>query len=114
MNITHITSINDFENLLAESDNQPVLLFKHSTRCPVSFAALDEFHDFVADYGGDSLQCAQVDVIRDRQVSNAIAATLDITHQSPQAILIFKQKPVWNASHSAITQDSLSQAIAEF
>ncbi len=113
MNITPVTSINDFENLLAESDQQPVLLFKHSTRCPVSFAAQDEFHDFVTENDGDALVCAQVDVIRDRQVSNAIASTLDVTHQSPQAIVIFRQIPVWDASHSAITRESLSQAITD-
>jgi bacillithiol system protein YtxJ len=99
----------DFEQLLERSRQDPILIFKHSTRCAVSDAALDEFNSFVKD--ADEIDCGLVLVIENRDVSNAIAETLRVRHESPQAIIVDGGQPVWKASHWSITADALRDAL---
>lgn len=98
----------DFEAALAASAEGPVLIFKHSTTCPISASA----HRQAADYAGqpDALPIYLVKVIESRPVSNAIAARLGVAHQSPQAILLRDGQAAWDASHGAITAASLQRA----
>jgi bacillithiol system protein YtxJ len=99
----------DFEQLLEQSRKEPVLIFKHSTRCPVSDAALDEFNSFINQV--DEVACGLVLVIENRDVSNAIAEKLQVRHQSPQVIVVESGQSVWNASHWSITADALRDAL---
>jgi bacillithiol system protein YtxJ len=99
----------DFEQLLEHSTKDPVVILKHSTRCAVSDAALDEFHAF--SRSADDIPCGIVLVIEHQDVSNAIAQTLNVRHQSPQVILVHDRQPKWNASHWAITAETLRDAL---
>lgn len=83
------------------------LLFKHSTRCPISAHAHDEYQEWLAAAGEDRVRTARVLVVEARPVSNAIAERLKVRHESPQAILIEDGKVLWHASHHSITADAL-------
>jgi len=85
-----------------------VLLFKHSPICPISAAALGEWKKFLA--ARPDVPTLFVDVIGDRTVARGLAQECGVAHQSPQAILFRGGKPVWNASHDAITAESLDAA----
>lgn len=87
-----------------------ILLFKHSPVCPVSAAARAEYTQWRLDL--PDVPTLFVDVIADRPVARGIADRCGVRHQSPQAILFEQGKPVWNASHDAITVDSLHAAWA--
>ncbi len=102
-----LRSAADLDRVLA--DPSPVLLFKHSTACPISGAAHREFEAWV---GGapQGVRIARVLVIEARPVSNAIAERLGVRHESPQAILVKDGKAAWTASHRAITRDALDRA----
>src|SRR5437870_3620291 len=99
----------DLEQLLDKSKTDPVLIFKHSTQCPISAQAYEEFVDFAE--GLRDLTCAAVLVIENRELSNAIAARFGVRHQSPQALLIKDGRVLWHASHWSITSDSLRDAL---
>ncbi len=86
------------------------LLFKHSTRCPVSSVALREVESY-ADAHPD-VPIVIVDVIMARNVARAATARFQIPHASPQAIMLVGGEPTWNASHFAVTVRSLSDASA--
>ena len=102
----------DLAALLSESDHKHVFVFKHSTRCPVSSAANREYYAFSdQSESEDSLIFGHVDLIQNRDVSDAIAEKLSIPHQSPQAILVKGGKAIWNASHGNITQKALESAL---
>jgi bacillithiol system protein YtxJ len=109
MAIIELRQTEDLEKLLEKSDTKPVLIFKHSTQCPISAAAFDEFNTF-ARRAGD-VPCGLLLVIENRSLSQAVATELGIRHESPQAIVVSKRKPTWNASHFAITSDALNQAL---
>lgn len=98
----------DFAQLLAESQEIPVLLFKHSSTCGISAAAMREFRAFLAAH--PEARCYLNLVIEDRPLSRKIAADSGVDHQSPQAILFRRGKPAWNASHGDISRESLDSA----
>lgn len=101
-----VTSLSQWEDILQQSIEQPVLLFKHSTRCPVSTRAYKEFTSFESP-----IDTYLVKVIQNREISNEIANKLGIKHESPQAFLITNGKAVWNTSHRKITGESLANAV---
>lgn len=102
-------TIEDIDRLLKASQEKPVFLFKHSTRCPISasrWRVLQEYaeHESRADFW-------KVLVVEDRQVSMHVADQTGVRHQSPQAILFFQGSPVWNESHYRITTDDMKAAL---
>ncbi|WP_019415675.1 bacillithiol system redox-active protein YtxJ [Paenisporosarcina sp. TG20] len=103
---TEITTIPEWENVLLKSQEKPVLIFKHSTTCPISAAAYKEFTSFKTD-----IDAYLVKVIESRPVSNEIASGLNVKHQSPQALVLLQAKPVWHTSHSSITEKNLAKAM---
>jgi len=105
---TEITSISEWENVLQQSKEKPVLLFKHSTTCPISAAAYSEFTSLETE-----VDAYLVKVIESRPVSNEIESDLSIQHQSPQAFVISNEKSVWNASHWNITEKNITKALEE-
>jgi bacillithiol system protein YtxJ len=97
----------DVRQLLELSREKPVMIFKHSTRCPASSMAELEFEEYARGASSRGVECARVLVIEDRPVSNEIASVLGVVHQSPQAILVKNAQVVWNGSHGAITAEKL-------
>jgi bacillithiol system protein YtxJ len=101
----------DLEELLERSKTNPVLIFKHSTQCPISAYSYKEFKAF-ADSSSE-LACGLVLVIENRSLSNTIAERLQVRHESPQAIIVKDGRATWHASHWSVTTDSLSEAVAK-
>jgi bacillithiol system protein YtxJ len=101
----------DLEQLLERSTTDPVLIFKHSTQCPISSEAYEEFRHFAES--AEDVACALVLVIENRDVSNTIASRLGVRHESPQAIVVKDGRPAWTASHWSITADALSEALTK-
>lgn len=102
----------DWKQLLENSAGKPVMLLKHSTRCPVSAEAYDQFMKFAGKEAGEAVDYALVLVVEQRPVSNAVAQDLGVRHESPQAILIKDGQAVWNDSHWRITADVLKDRIS--
>lgn len=105
----HFTQITDnatLDQLLARSNDAPVILFKHSSTCPVSSAAYEQMSQVKADV-------SLIVVQRARDVSNEIETRTGIPHASPQAIILRNGEAVWNASHFDITTGAVEQAVRE-
>ena len=105
-----LASAEDVENAIAKSWECPILIFKHSTMCPISARAHDAYRDFTQDPGENPVSCYLVKVIEDRSISRLITEKLGVEHHSPQAILIEKGKPVWVTTHRSITEENLRKA----
>jgi bacillithiol system protein YtxJ len=103
--------IEDFEALLAQSSDTPVVIFKHSDACGTSAEALDALVDHLRDRT-PAARYAIVTVQTDRDLSRAIAARLGIRHETPQALVIRHGRVVWNASHFRVTTATLEAALA--
>ncbi len=107
-----ITSIDDLDSLLAASNDKPTFLFKHSTTCPISHNAAEQYQRF-ADGVEDGVLFGFLDLRAHRDVSDAIESRLGIRHESPQAILLKNGEPVWHASHQQIVASNLDAALAQ-
>ncbi len=108
-----LLSLSDFEDALEASTNQPILIFKHSSICPISAGAKDRLIAFLDSEKEDALSCYQVLVRENRDISNAIAERLSTTHQSPQLLLVHNGKVLWHTSHHTITADDIEEALEE-
>ena len=97
-----LASLADLDALLAEQG--PVLLLKHSTRCPISAAALEEVEAFTPDF-------VYLDLLAHRDVSNAVADRLGIPHESPQAIVLKGGRAAAVLNHDEITRAALARIL---
>ena len=109
--LTRVQQLDDLDRLIAESDERPVLLFKHSRSCGISAEALDELIDHL-NADAPTARYAMVTVQTHREVSNAVAARLGVRHQTPQAILVRDGRAVWSASHFHVNAAEIRQAMA--
>ncbi|MFN2747611.1 MULTISPECIES: bacillithiol system redox-active protein YtxJ [Bacillus] len=89
---------------LEESDGTFVFL-KHSTTCPISRRAFEEFNAFAEHH--EDIPAYYLKVQESRPLSNYIAERYGIKHESPQAIIFTDGKVKWHASHSQITEPAL-------
>jgi|SRR5690554_754046 len=99
MNWILLDSINQLEDI--KNHSKPVLIFKHSTRCPVSSMAKRNL-ELEAVLLPEDVQTYFLDLIKFRDLSNQIAEIWKIKHESPQVLLIHKQKCIYNNSHNEI------------
>lgn len=98
------------ETIRKNSAQKPQLIFKHSTRCSVSSMVLQrlERNGLPA-----SIDCYFLDLIAHRNISNLVADTFNVWHESPQALLIKNGECVFDESHMGIqAQEILEQAAA--
>ena len=105
--INDVLSTESIEQLFQEP---MAVLLKHSSLCPVSFSAKNEFEKFVSSC---KLSCTfyLVDVIAQRNMSNELAVRTGIQHKSPQTLVVVNGTVDWNESHYAITENSLHMAV---
>ena len=76
----------------------------------ISAAARDQYEQWMAEL--PDVPALFVDVIADRPTARGIAERCGVKHESPQAILFEAGRPVWHASHDAITVGALHAAWA--
>lgn len=112
--MVQLKSMADLEALLAASAERPVLVFKHSTTCPVSARAHREWEAFITSPAASKVELAWVRVIEERPVSLALADRVHVKHESPQALLIKDGQALWNTSHRGITAAALTEAVAPY
>lgn len=104
-----LTSLADLDAMSTASNEKPVLIFKHSTRCSISRMVLKQFEkDFSLE---DSITPYFLDLLNHRDVSNEIADRFNVYHQSPQLLVIKEGKSIFDASHESIDASDLKQYV---
>ena len=100
---------NQINEIKEASHNNLQLIFKHSTRCIISKMALKNFEsDFLLH---DVIDAYYLDLIAYRNISNEIADTFAVEHQSPQILLIKDGVAIYAASHESIDANVLMKLI---
>lgn len=112
--VRKLENIEEVDQLIEDSREKPVMIFKHSLSCPISSRAYHEYEQYLAQRSGgdDGVVHALIEIQNARPVSNAVAEKTGVRHESPQALLLRGGKVVWNKSHGSIRVDTLSQAVA--
>lgn len=101
----NLADAKNLDELIARSQTEPVVLFKHSTTCPISAHAHREMERFTeADVN-------LVIVQRARDLSGEIERRTGVRHESPQAMVLRAGAVVWNASHYDVTAEAVKEAL---
>ncbi len=104
-----LTSIEQLGLLEDQSETQPVLIFKHSTRCSISRFALKQF-EFEFDMQ-EAILPYYLDLLNFREVSNEIANRYSVQHQSPQILVLKNKEVVYDVSHEGIAVSELKKRV---
>ena len=106
--LNHPSQLDEIKQL---SEQQPVLIFKHSTRCSISTTALSRLERSWKEEDMKELQPYYLDLLSYRPISNSVADVFGVYHQSPQALIIHKGKCVYNSSHFDITYPDIKSQL---
>ncbi len=97
-----LKSLEELEALKDVSKNETVAIFKHSTRCGISRMVIKLFEKQF-DASMSDFKVYYLDLLNYREISNEIAATFQVLHQSPQLLVIKDGIAQAYASHYDIT-----------
>jgi bacillithiol system protein YtxJ len=102
--IQNLASDSDLDAALDASREQDVVLYKHSSTCPISARAQDEMKA-LAGNGGPPIY--EVVVQHARDVSDEIEDEFGIRHETPQAILVRDGEATFDTSHDDVTEENV-------
>ena len=110
LNWNTLTELKQLDAIVTASEEKPVVIFKHSTRCSISRMALKNFE---REYNLEESEATPyyLDLLQHRDISNEIAQKFQVIHQSPQLLLIKNGKSVYDVSHSEIDAEALKSKI---
>lgn len=101
-----LTSLEQLDTIKEQSKNEPVAVFKHSTRCGISSMVIKRFTASF-DESLKEFKIYYLDLLSYREISNEIGYKFQVLHQSPQLLVIKNQVAVAHASHYDIAQIDL-------
>lgn len=109
MNWTALTAIEQIDDIIASSKQQPVVIFKHSTRCGTSDMVKMRLE---RSKQPENIEFYFLDLIRYRDISNNISEVFNVFHESPQILLIKDGECIYDESHHAIYMDDIMEQAA--
>jgi bacillithiol system protein YtxJ len=111
INWSLLTSEDQIQAIVEESKQKPVVIFKHSTSCSISATAKGRLERQWAESKMEATPY-YLDRLAYRPVSNQVARTFDIGHESPQLLLIRDGACVYDASHLGIRLEEVKKHLA--
>ncbi|PKP43692.1 MAG: bacillithiol system redox-active protein YtxJ [Bacteroidetes bacterium HGW-Bacteroidetes-13] len=105
-----LTDTKQLDEIDIISENQSVVIFKHSTRCGISRSVLRRFEQEF-DLEGENIKFYFLDLLSYRDLSKEIAFRYHAIHESPQLLVIQKGKVLYNVSHHDIQVSGLKSVI---
>ena len=103
-NFFEIDDRTTLDNLLTDSKQKPVIVFKHSNACSISSRAYREMEKVEAEVNILVVQSA-------REISRELATLTGVRHETPQVIVLRDGKAVWNASHFDVQAVAVIEAV---
>lgn len=101
------------DEIIAESKERPVLIYKHSTRCNISRSALDRLERKWDTSAIGGVKRYFLDLLSYRDISNKIAEMFQVEHHSPQILVISNGRSVLDLSHYEIDFDQIKSVLAD-
>ncbi|MDU0369761.1 bacillithiol system redox-active protein YtxJ [Hymenobacter endophyticus] len=106
-----LTESEQLTDIVRESFEQPVLIFKHSTTCSISAMAKGKVERQWDDAGLDNAKIYYLDLLRFRPISQEIAQKFSIHHESPQLLLIQNGECTLDSSHMGIKLSEVKELV---
>ena len=112
MQFKNLDTLTQLQEIEAASFSKPQLLFKHSTRCSVSSMAKRVLSSEMQNSDDALLDIYYLDLIANRDISNAIASKFNVFHESPQLLVIKNGKCVCDVSHAEVSLKNILPSIS--
>lgn len=109
MNWISLTDMAQLDSIKKNSFDTPQVIFKHSTRCSISSMALNRLEREEAPANTDFYY---LDLIKYRDISNAIADQFNVYHESPQILVIKNGECIYDESHQGINMNEITEQVA--
>ncbi len=106
-----LSAIDHLRLLQEESKQKRILIFKHSTRCNISRAALDRLERSWKSEEMNNVKPYYLDLISHRDISNQVASQFGVEHESPQVLIIENGKAVYDSSHFNIDYQQIRDVV---
>ena len=110
LNWLPLTSIDQIEKIKTLSKTESIFIFKHSTRCGISRMVIKKFESLFSEEH-QNLKVYYLDLLNYRNVSNEVANSFQVIHQSPQLLVIKNGNSSYDASHNEVASINLSRFI---
>jgi bacillithiol system protein YtxJ len=104
-----LTSEGQLDQIISASQTKPQVIFKHSTRCSISAVAWQRLQKSTQP---DGLDFYFLDLLAHRPLSNQIAQTFSVHHESPQVLVIKGGECVFDESHLGISMKDIAEQAA--
>jgi len=102
LNWIALTEMRQLDKIAADSHTKDIIIFKHSTTCPISMAARMRLESpWTIDT--DQLDFYFLDLLKFRSISNAIATKFSVHHESPQIVIVRNGEAIYDNSHLDIS-----------
>jgi bacillithiol system protein YtxJ len=108
MHWIHLTDEEQLKQIISKSNAKPQVIFKHSTRCSISSVALQRLQK--AEQPAD-IDFYYLDLIAYRHLSNKIAESLKVHHESPQVLVLKDGACIYDESHLGISMDEILESV---
>ncbi|WP_291960239.1 bacillithiol system redox-active protein YtxJ [Maribacter sp.] len=105
-----LNTVDQLGTIKEKSSSRPQVIFKHSTTCGISRMVLNMFKSSYNLQDGQ-MDLYFLDLLANRDVSNAVASKFGVMHQSPQLLIIKNGVVVMHDSHGAISDINLEKYI---
>lgn len=111
MNWIELKSNTQIKEIIEKSNEKPQVIFKHSTRCSISSMAKGRLERSIPPENTDFYF---LDLIAYRNISNQVSSEFQISHESPQILVIKNGECVYDESHSSITMDEIEEQVMSY
>ncbi|HEY4206509.1 MAG TPA: bacillithiol system redox-active protein YtxJ [Puia sp.] len=109
MNWIALHSESQLEDIRRASALRPQVIFKHSTRCSTSALVKNRLERAAKP---EDVDFYYLDLLNYRPVSNKIAESFRIHHESPQVLVIRNGECIYDESHLGISMDEIADRAA--
>lgn len=109
MHWIHLTEEAQLKEITQKSSTKPQVIFKHSTRCSISGVALQRLQKGAQP---EDVDFYFLDLIAYRSLSNMVAQSFKVQHESPQVLIIKNGECVYDESHLSISMDDILENAA--
>ncbi len=110
MNWIELQNLDSLEAIKLKSFERVQVIFKHSTSCSISSVVKNRLERSISP---TEIDFHYLDLIKHRDISNAIASLFQVHHESPQILVIKNGECIYEESHYGIMMDDIvEQAVA--
>jgi bacillithiol system protein YtxJ len=106
----NLETVKQLDEIIGESHQHPVLIFKHSTRCSISSMAKNRLDRHEVPTNSSFYY---LDLIAHRDISNKVAEVFQVKHESPQVLLIKNGACEYEESHNGITFEEIEEQLLQ-